>query len=268
MKRFECCVMILFLMSICLFISCGGDSNHESNYSNDNNSGDGGETDDYWYDWYECLNGDSYYCVEIPSSTACNIIDLCGIYGCNASTGRCNTSLPNGSDNGEQQPPSEIPECSSAGLTPCKDSSSKLVWSARSDYEMSWSMAIDYCNNLYKSGYKDWRLPSIDELRTLIENCPNIESGGECPVSENNSSLSSLYVGYGSCHGCESDDYTNKLNEREMLWSSSEVDDEADNAWYIYFPTGEIAYWYKYEDCEYDTYNMCGIFVRCVRSDF
>jgi hypothetical protein len=42
-----------------------------------------------------------------------------------------------------------------------------------------------YCGNLELGGAKDWRTPSIDELRTLIVGCPATEFGGSCPVSQN-----------------------------------------------------------------------------------
>ena len=53
-----------------------------------------------------------------------------------------------------------------------------------------WSDAVNYCKKLNENGYNDWRLPNIDELRTLIKNCSKTETGGECQVSEQNGCLS------------------------------------------------------------------------------
>ncbi|MEI6126035.1 MAG: DUF1566 domain-containing protein [Pseudomonadota bacterium] len=44
--------------------------------------------------------------------------------------------------------------------------------------------AVKYCEGLVFGGYDDWRLPTIDELRTLVRGNANTESDGECPLTE------------------------------------------------------------------------------------
>ena len=66
-----------------------------------------------------------------------------------------------------------------------------LQWSSRSPEKMDWHGALNYCKNVSDGGFKDWRLPNIDELRESIENCSKTEVGGECRVSGKNGCLSS-----------------------------------------------------------------------------
>ena len=56
------------------------------------------------------------------------------------------------------------------------DHSTKLMWqkdTARDDigdYEpMTWIEALEYCENLSLGGYTDWRLPTVKELRSLVD---------------------------------------------------------------------------------------------------
>jgi len=44
--------------------------------------------------------------------------------------------------------------------------------------------AIRYCEDLVIDGYDDWRLPNIDELRSLVRGNPDTMAGGDCPITE------------------------------------------------------------------------------------
>ena len=50
------------------------------------------------------------------------------------------------------------------------DIETKLVWQQqRRPGTMNWDQATSYCSGLSLAGYKDWRLPTLDELMTLMD---------------------------------------------------------------------------------------------------
>ena len=117
----------------------------------------------------------------------------------------------------------------------------KLQWSNKASDSMPWNDAINYCKNLNEGGHSDWRLPNIDELRTLIKNCPKTESGGECKVSEQGKCLSlKCWQPSSSCSCALKEDnsgYYSKLGDDDNvgLLSSSVVSDDSNRVWYIGF---------------------------------
>ena len=53
-------------------------------------------------------------------------------------------------------------------IFPCKDNATGYMWSKESSSAMTWDGAINYCKRLNEGGYNDWKLPNIDELKTLV----------------------------------------------------------------------------------------------------
>ncbi len=52
------------------------------------------------------------------------------------------------------------------------DLTTGLMWQDNSDAETvtkDWQGAIDYCESLTLGGYSDWRLPNINELRSIVD---------------------------------------------------------------------------------------------------
>ena len=88
----------------------------------------------------------------------------------------------------DSAPADGIFECDpKIGYAPCKDSANDIIWSSRvmfdSDY-VSIENAAKGCRELSSNGSKQWRLPTIDELRTLVTPA-EIKKGGTCEVTKN-----------------------------------------------------------------------------------
>lgn len=122
-----------------------------------------------------------------------------------------------------------------------------LQWSEKAPNSMSWDEAKQYCENLDEGGHKDWRLPNIDELRTLIK-APETISGGKCQISEKAGKLA--FEDHKDCNNS-----TSKLGDADWFWSSSTTSDFTDLAWSVYFNGGGV----------YRRVKADNIYVRCVR---
>lgn len=110
------------------------------------------------------------------------------------------------------------------------DTRSSLIWQddiAAKNTKMVWKEAVKYCENLSLEGYDDWRLPSYDELLSIVDydrSDPSIMSSFENTVP--------LYY-----------------------WSSSQSVDDPDKAWHVSFRLGYT-----------DRYNKSfEYYVRCIR---
>ena len=158
-----------------------------------------------------------------------------------------------------------LTECSKTSGTPCYDSSSHLTWSKMSSSYMTWNTATTFCQGNEMNGYggfTDWRLPTIDELKTLLTSA----SGGtprsaNCAVSATNNCLA-----FDSCWTCStcteqgtqksegtscsswgssySDGRFSKLGDGAdvYLWSSSVLSDDSSSAWRVVFGYGYVSF--------------------------
>jgi len=134
------------------------------------------------------------------------------------------------------------------------------------DQEMNYQSALEHCTNNDTNGYEDWRIPNIDELRTIVDGCEKTEfldlaPEVNCPV-HHNSDYSDWNI---NCEGCNvfegngdsncylKDDLENCFNN---MWSSSNTG-IIDSNWYINFPKASI-----YEKSKDG--NIC-MNVRCIR---
>jgi len=125
---------------------------------------------------------------------------------------------------------------------------------------VTWSEAMEACDDLVLAGYDDWRLPTISELRGLIDGCPESQTGGACGV--NNGCLAEDCMN-SACDGCEVSDGPESgcywvswaAGTCSWYWSASKVADLTEGAWGVHFTTGGV----------YDAHISTGGRARCVR---
>lgn len=182
-------------------------------------------------------------------------------------------------DSGDSQPDDDgdtstpepaLPECSKDSGTPCI--LGDLIWSSSSSNYMKWSEAENHCKNLKEGGFnKDWRIPTISELRTLIQNCSRTATNGTCNVTDEclaaystanpkcydiNVCTSSTNASNEKCkYDSNKKGQYSKFGEDSSLWSSSEQKEDNNKVWFIKFKEAEI---------ESQKKTLTGM-VRCVR---
>ncbi|HPQ67907.1 MAG TPA: DUF1566 domain-containing protein [bacterium] len=127
-----------------------------------------------------------------------------------------------------------------------RDPATGLVWEKvpTSGY-VNWMDANDFCQHLSLGGYNDWRLPTINELRSLIVGCDGSARGGSCGVNNNcsnswcqNEECYSCFHGDGPSNGCFGT--TDLPGACNYYWSSSNVPDQEDRAWAVGFTSGFV----------------------------
>lgn len=94
------------------------------------------------------------------------------------------------------------------------DRTTGLMWQqSASSHQMVYNIALAWVNNLNKrsfAGFTDWRLPTLEETLTLMEQSPNHEGLYIDPI----------------------------FNSKQRLWTWTSDRGEADTAWYVNFNYG------------------------------
>lgn len=125
------------------------------------------------------------------------------------------------------------------------DASTNLTWTvAQVAQNRNFQGALDACASLRLCPDVKWRLPTIDELRTIVRNCPNVERGGACRVMNGCGDRSACVM---NCSACSSDSSSGdpKFRIEQLVgyaweWSSSVVLNDPDSVWMLAFNTGDI----------------------------
>jgi formylglycine-generating enzyme required for sulfatase activity len=142
----------------------------------------------------------------------------------------------------------------------CFEGITDACWQRISPQEtMDWSGAVDYCDSMGLGGL-DWRLPTIDELRSLVRGCAATVTGGACGVTEDclygscmNTECNGCGAGGGPGYGgCYWDSGLQGLCS--FYWTSSSLSDNSMSAWAVTFDGA-------YVNSNDKTY---GLYVRCV----
>jgi len=140
-------------------------------------------------------------------SQACLGTEICPLHACHEqgvcepSTGFCACDSEHMNDDCSQC------EDGYAGYPDCvvpsvwMDPASGLTWqNPPPDVPLMWQDAMDYCSDLVFDEHNDWRLPSISELRTLVQGCPATAVAGTCNVDM--TTCSTYTCRSAACDGC------------------------------------------------------------------
>ncbi|MBP5591611.1 DUF1566 domain-containing protein [bacterium] len=148
-----------------------------------------------------------------------------------------------------------VEDCNVSNRFPCINSSQKFMWAIPAQRRMKWEKAKKYCEDLDYLGYTNWRLPDIDELRTIVSYSDNVKTNGLCKVSEKEGCLSENCL-----ENCRSTDYSDEeyLLHHDFKWSSSVRSDLPEQAFVLFLvPVESIL--------SADKMNDSGM-VQCVRN--
>ena len=140
-------------------------------------------------------------------------------------------------------------ECVEVKPGPWLDPTTQLYWeNPASGVALTLEGAIQYCEDL-ELDHGGWHLPTIDELRSLVEGCPATDKMGDCNVSESdclgvackNAACDDcdLKAGWGDVATYWSDTLAGECCK---YWSSTLVAQPANDAWFVNFNTGQVFY--------------------------
>lgn len=161
-----------------------------------------------------------------------------------------------------KKPAATCGKVADAGVGAWNDTSTCLMWQDPLFVDRrAWADAAAACETLDLAGYDDWRLPTLDELRTLARGCPATATGGACAVTDDcleSSCWSDVCQGCAELSGSvPSGCYRlwTLTGDCMTTWTSSVVPDMPDQVWTVGFAGCHVLYYPKTMD----------INTRCVR---
>jgi hypothetical protein len=150
-----------------------------------------------------------------------------------------------------------------AALSTWKDDATGLTWQDPPFPDQSgWSDGRAACEALSLDGHADWRLPTVDELRTLVRGCAATVTGGSCGVTDacfTDACFTDV------CQGCVENggpgsDGSYRLpvltGDYMTSWTSLGPNDAPDQAWTVGFGGAHVLTYPRDQD---------NINTRCVR---
>jgi hypothetical protein len=143
------------------------------------------------------------------------------------------------------------------------DPATSLMWQQpQFTAQRAWADATEACAALELAGYADWRLPTLDELRSVARGCAATVTDGACGVTDNclETTCSSA-----ACDGCE--EYgglepdgcyrpASFTGDCMTTWTSSIPPDMLEDAWTVGFGGCHVRHFPKTQD---------NLNTRCVR---
>ena len=131
------------------------------------------------------------------------------------------------------------------------DSATLLCWqNPPSTARMDWEHAAAWCDGLTWNGHTNWQLPTVFELRTLVERCATTVTDGTCPPggigeeclsSDCNNGCQGCAAGGGPDAGSDGCYWPVALSGTcGTHWTSSLLPDVGGAGWYVDFVTAAI----------------------------
>ena len=128
------------------------------------------------------------------------------------------------------------------------DSATGLMWQdPPASLTMNHAVASLSCTGLEMAGHRNWRMPTIGELRSLVQGCEGSRAGGSCRVTGSclshelcwDSSCACAHLGGPGPGGCYWDAGLSG-NCGHWFWSASAQEDETGSYWLLNYGSGQV----------------------------